>query len=72
MNAAGDLNCWIFNDPVINSVVQVPNVPRVWRNPRSRLRAAAAGGAWCAKRTAKRAFCHGTVKNQQRSAPEVL
>jgi hypothetical protein len=48
--------------------VQVPNVPRVWRKLLRSLRAAAAGGARRAKPAAKRAFCHGMVKNQQGSA----
>jgi hypothetical protein len=52
--------------------VKIFHVPRVWRKLRSSLRAAAAGGARRASPAAKRAFCHGIVKNQQGSATEVL
>jgi hypothetical protein len=48
------------------------HVPRVWRKPQSGLRAAAVGGVRRAKPAAKRAFCHGIVKNQQGLTTELL
>jgi hypothetical protein len=62
---------WIFNNPVIKQAVKIFHVPRVWRKPRSGLRAAAAGGARRAKPAAQRAFYNGIVKNQQGWAAEV-
>jgi hypothetical protein len=62
----------IYNNPVINPEVKIYHVPRVWRFASGESTAALRAARRRASPAAKRAFCHGIVKNQPRSATELL